>query len=82
LEDDCESLLNPLYFTSYLQVEKGRATNSREVNVTLNASYSFDPTTLSYSEITDLTQVTDSVLTKDAATNTCTCSGIVKEVHY
>lgn len=82
LEDDCKSLMNPLYFTSYLQVEKGRASNTKEVPVTISAAYSYDPTTQSYSEIIDLTQVTESVLTKDSATNQCTCSGFIREVHY
>ena len=48
IENDCASMVNPLYFTSYLQVEKGRATSSKEVAVTLKSAYTFNQDTLSY----------------------------------
>lgn len=82
IEKDCGSLVNPLFFTTYLSVEKGRAVASREVNVTIDSAYTFNVTTLSYTQITDLQEIQASVLTKDSTTNTCTCTGAVKEIHY
>lgn len=77
LESQCESTLNPLEWSTMLEVYSGTGSNSDKIPVTVNAHYTFDAATGQYAEGTG--SVGASTLT--AATD-CSCAGAVKEVGY
>ncbi|CDW73609.1 UNKNOWN [Stylonychia lemnae] len=82
IQKECLSVINPSYYTNYLEVYSGKsAFFSKLIKVQINSIFTYDTVTSSYTQ-SAATTVSDTIFNKDATTNTCTCSNYVKEVHY
>jgi hypothetical protein len=80
LQEQCETILNPIYFTENLKVLAGEAKNSDQITVEIQDIYDIDLDTLKYSEV-DQTAV-GFTLGSVWDTNANTCVNFLKEVKY
>jgi hypothetical protein len=69
-------------YTSQVLVQGGRSTTSSFVEVDIVAAYFYDSNTHAYTAISDLSTIKDSILTPDASSTSCSCTGALKELHY
>ncbi len=81
VQNECLSLVNPYLFTNSLLVYTSLAQQAKTTSISLNAV--FVETDGVISQLQDLADnFAQSQMTEDSSTNTCSCSGYLKEIHY
>ena len=80
IQNECLNKVNPSIFTNELLVYSGKSVFfSSPISINITEAYTFDSQSRAYQKI-DLSQFQNSSLTVNGSE--CTCSGLLKEVHY